>query len=241
MASHLTGPTLPRAKPPGDDVTDILLVTSHCATAQDLADALKRTGATVTQIDGATFSDRAKAHAAFQRDKRADAIVIISLPPPASRKVTALNDMDEPNWVAATDAPMRGMLYTLQGARQHFAGGRGAVICVGPDVGLSGAPGCASLATLAEGQRGMMKSTARQWANQGVIINWISVATPVLAPDLADAPFPELPELGPDIPATGTAPDIDQLAETIAYLAGPGARAHCGASFNLDGGRWMLP
>ncbi len=220
---------------------EVLLVSSHCPAAPQLAEALERSGASVTIIDGSDFADRPKAHAALKRDTRAAAVIIVALPPVAARSVKRLDEMDEAQWMAATDGPLRSVLYTLQAARLHFDGSPGVVICVGPDVGLSGAEGAAPLATLAEGQRGFVKSTARQWARKGVIVNWISVATPLLAPELADAPYPELPELGPDLPAAGVTPGIDQLAATIAYLIGPGATAHCGASFNLDGGRWMFP
>ena len=40
-----------------------------------------------------------------------------------------------------------------------------------------------------EGQRGLMKSVARQWGSTGVTLNWVAVAPATLSPALARAPL----------------------------------------------------
>jgi NAD(P)-dependent dehydrogenase (short-subunit alcohol dehydrogenase family) len=116
----------------------------------------------------------------------------------------------------------------------------GAIVVVGPSVALVGAPGLVPLVTLAEAQRTLVKSAARQWSAQGLRLNWIGVSGPLYSQTLRDARFPSVPELGPPPPALGRVPAIDaEVADVIGWLAC--ASGVTGATLNLDGGDWMVP
>jgi NAD(P)-dependent dehydrogenase (short-subunit alcohol dehydrogenase family) len=118
----------------------------------------------------------------------------------------------------------------------------GSVVLVGPSTALVGAAGLVPLLTLAEGQRSLIKSAARQWGRHGMRLNWVGVAPRHYAPMLAEAPVPAVPELGPPPPALGRVPEPStDVADVIAWLGSEGARGITGASFNLDGGDWMVP
>jgi NAD(P)-dependent dehydrogenase (short-subunit alcohol dehydrogenase family) len=96
--------------------------------------------------------------------------------------------------------------------------------------------------TLAEAQRTLIKSAARQWGRHGMRLNWVGVSPAHYAAELGDAAFPQSPELGPPPPALGHLPEPEaEVADVIAWLAGDAARGVTGATFNLDGGDWMVP
>ena len=137
---------------------------------------------------------------------------------------------------------MLATLFCLQGAHSLLCERGGSVVVVGPSTALVGAAGLVPLLTLAEGQRSLVKSAARQWGRHGMRLNWVGVAPQRYAPMLADAPVPMVPELGPPPPALGRVPEPRaELADVIAWLGSEGARGITGASFNLDGGDWMVP
>ncbi len=73
-------------------------------------------------------------------------------------------------------------------------------------------------------------------------LNWVGVGAQRYAPSLAEAALPPTPELGPPPPALGRVPEAEaEVADVIAWLGSDGARGVTGASFNLDGGDWMVP
>jgi NAD(P)-dependent dehydrogenase (short-subunit alcohol dehydrogenase family) len=70
----------------------------------------------------------------------------------------------------------------------------------------------------------------------------VGVAATQYDTSLREARIPPVPELGPPPPALGRVPELEtDVAEVIAWLAGEGARGVTGATFNLDGGDWMVP
>ena len=73
-------------------------------------------------------------------------------------------------------------------------------------------------------------------------LNWVGVGAQRYAASLAQAALPPTPELGPPPPALGRMPEVEaEVADVIAWLGSDGARGVTGASFNLDGGDWMVP
>jgi NAD(P)-dependent dehydrogenase (short-subunit alcohol dehydrogenase family) len=157
----------------------------------------------------------------------------------AARPLEALSGEQ---WHAAVHRSMLASLYFLQGVyrEQHETGG--ATVLVGPSVALVGVAGLVPLITLAEAQRTLVKSAARQWGRHGMRLNWVGVGAQRYAASLAGAALPPTPELGPPPPALGRVPDAEvEVADVIAWLGSDGARGVTGASFNLDGGDWMVP
>jgi len=212
--------------------------------ASALVHGLKRHGARVAELPMA-FGSRAAAETALADAARelggADLIVHASATPEALA-VRPLDALSANDWQAAVHRSMLATVYCLQGAHAQQRKQGGAVVLIGPSTALIGAAGLVPLMTLAEAQRTLVKSAARQWGGLGMRLNWVGVAARHFDPALSDAPLPQTPELGPPPPALGRVPEPQaDVADVIAWLASDGARAVTGASFNLDGGDWMVP
>lgn len=138
------------------------------------------------------------------------------------------------------NSAMRPMVHTLATLRAAPAmlGGRGAVVGLGPAFALQGTAGLAALAAAAEGQRTLVKATARQWLGGSIVSNWISVATEMLLPTLADVPNLTRYSIGSSVrqPPGGT-----QIAALVDALAGGAGQALAGQTLIADGGDWMTP
>ena len=221
-----------------------IVATQGLALGGALASGLRRHGARVVEV-GVAFDSRANAEAALADAAReiggADLVVHACATPAAlaSRSLDALSAAD---WQAAVHRSMLSSLYCLQGAYGQLRAGGGVVVIVGPSAALVGASGLVALMTLAEGQRTLVKSAARQWGRHGMRLNWVGIAGRHYAPELADAAWSQTPELGPPPPALGRVPEPRaDVADAIAWLASDGARGVTGASLNLDGGDWMVP
>jgi NAD(P)-dependent dehydrogenase (short-subunit alcohol dehydrogenase family) len=221
-----------------------IVATQGLAVGHALARGLKRHGARLVELD-APFGTQADAEAAMADAARefdgAD-LVVHAAALPAALECRSLDALTVDDWRSAVHRSMLATLFCLQGAHRVLHERGGSVVLVGPSTALVGAAGLVPLMTLAEGQRSLIKSAARQWGRHGMRLNWVGVAPRHYAPRLADAPVPAVPELGPPPPALGRVPEPPaDVADVIAWLGSEGARAITGASFNLDGGDWMVP
>ena len=87
---------------------------------------------------------------------------------------------------------------------------------------------------------GLVKSTARQWGQRGVTVNWIAAAPRGLSPVFAKLPLP----IKPDAVMVALGRPLDtqrEIVPMIEFLGSPGGRAMTGATLMLDGGEWMVP
>ena len=221
-----------------------IIATAGASLGPALASGLRRHGARVIEIDAA-FGSRAVADAALAdavRELGGADLVVHACAEPAALTSRPLATLTAEDWSAAAHRGMLASLYCLQGAHARLRDSGGVVVTVGPSASLVGAPGLVALMTLAEGQRTLIKSAARQWGRHGMRLNWVGVAGRHYAPTLAQAAWPQTPELGPPPPALGRVPEPPaDVADVIAWLGSDGARGVTGASFNLDGGDWMVP
>ena len=221
-----------------------IVATGGAALGPALASGLRRHGARVIEIDAA-FGSRAVADAALAdaaRELGGADLVVHACAQPAALVSRPLDALAAEDWEAAAHRGMLDSLYCLQGAYARLREAGGAVVTVGPSPSLVGAPGLVALMTLAEGQRTLIKSAARQWGRHGIRLNWVGIAGRHYAPALAQAAWPQTPELGPPPPALGRVPELSSdVADVVAWLGSDGARGVTGASFNLDGGDWMVP
>src|SRR5258705_1267013 len=138
---------------------------SRVAWLSDVAEApLVELDASVLPI-AASFESRAGLERAFglaqQRLGAPTQVVISAIPRVAlqARDIVALSDDD---WRAACGQAMKSVLHALQASHTAMAGGGGSVVVVGPSLSLAGAARLVPLSTPAEGQRGLVKPTARQ-------------------------------------------------------------------------------
>ena len=189
------------------------------------------------------FDSRATLEAAFaiaQQRIGTPTQVIVSAIPLRALQAADIGTLDDETWRAACGAAMKAVLYTLQAAYTQMAGRGGSVVVLGPSLSLAGAARLVALSTAIEGQRGLVKSTARQWGGRGITVNWIAAAPRALSPLFDTLPLPVKPD--PVMVALGRAPDLAaDIAPVIDFLASPAGRVMTGATLVLDGGEWMVP
>jgi len=209
-----------------------------------LVQGLARHGAQVTEI-ATVFTSRKQAEEALAEAAReigAADLIVHAAATPAALVVRELEALTPADWQASVHQSFLANLFCLQAAHGQQRERGGAVVVIGPSTALVGAAGLLPLMTLAEAQRTLVKSAARQWGGLGMRLNWVGIAPRNYDPALLDAKLPQTPELGPPPPALGRRPQAQaDVADVIAWLGSDGARAITGASFNLDGGDWMVP
>ena len=172
---------------------------------------------------------------------RSPGLVVLSLLGEATTTLRPLSDTDLATWRAGAADPIRVAMRVLTalGARMKPAG-RGAILFLAPSLSLVGGVGMVALSTALEGQRGLMKSIARQWGSSGVTVNWAAAAPRALSPHFDAA---ELAAKGDAVPiALGRRPHArTEIAALAAWLASPAGHGVTGATLMIDGGEWMVP
>lgn len=221
-----------------------IIAVQGAAIGAALAQGLERQGAKVALL-GALAESRAAVDDAIATAAQALGGVDLLVHASATAQATTPGSLDALTydvWQAATQRSLLATLYCLQAAHRQQRERGGAVVVVGPSTALVGAPGLVPLMTVAEAQRTLVKSAARQWGQLGMRLNWVGISALQYAATLVEAHLPQTPELGPPPPALGRVPAVQtEVADVIAWLASDGARGITGASFNLDGGDWMVP
>ncbi|MGE0742504.1 MAG: SDR family oxidoreductase [Hyphomonadaceae bacterium] len=218
----------------------LAIVVGHdfcAAVAQGLADLGALVGR--AEIDAASReSVGGSIDAAIAEHGSPNLVLLNVIPEPAMRPV-AITDMANADWRATAQDGLRTTTRILQALEMHLRPQGGAIVFVAPSLSLVGAPGMIALSTLLEGQRGLMKSVARQWGASGVALNWIAAAPRALASfeGVALAAKPDAVSV-----ALGRAPDArSEIAPVLSFLASPAGRVMTGATLMVDGGEWMTP
>jgi len=191
----------------------------------------------------AGFASRAeveRAVSAAQQRLGTPAQVVISAIPRAGLRAREITSLSDDDWRAACGAAMKSVLYALQAAYTAMAGPGGSVVVVGPSLSLAGAGQLVALSTAIEGQRGLVKSTARQWGQRGITVNWIAAAPRGLSPVFDGLPLPM--KLDAVMVALGRPLDLaGEIAPVIEFLGSAAGKVITGATLVLDGGEWMVP
>jgi NAD(P)-dependent dehydrogenase (short-subunit alcohol dehydrogenase family) len=166
-------------------------------------------------------------------------LVVLSVIPPAAMRAASIDTTSEDDWRSAAMEGLRTTVRVLQALGPHLKPNGGAIVFVAPSSSLVGTPDMIALTTLLEGQRGLMKSVARQWGASGVTLNWIAAAPRALAPfeGVRLAAKPDAVSV-----ALGRAPNPRvEIAPVLGFLASKAGRVMTGATLMLDGGEWMVP
>jgi 3-oxoacyl-[acyl-carrier protein] reductase len=167
-------------------------------------------------------------------------LAVLCVMPTVSMQLCELAELPEAAWYESVREALRTTLHVLQVIGPVLRERGGSVIFLAPSLSLTGCPGLVALTTALEGQRGLMKSVARQWGNGGITLNWIAVAPATLSPAFAQAPLAIKADAVPV--ALGRALDLgEEVVPVIAFLASAAGRKMTGATLCLDGGEWMLP
>jgi 3-oxoacyl-[acyl-carrier protein] reductase len=224
-----------------------------------LSAGLAEQGAAVVLVaDDAATLDAApagieRASAEFSTQDAADAVahrihaiagapdlVVISITPPEAGQVRPLMEMSPADWRAATSDGLKTLMHMLRALGPQLKARPAAVVIVGASLSLVGCPDMVALSTVLEGQRGMMKSVARQWGGTGVTLNWIAAAPRALSPIFDDA----ILATKPDAVTVALGRPLDpktEIAPIVGFLGSTAGRAITGATLTLDGGEWMVP
>jgi enoyl-[acyl-carrier-protein] reductase (NADH) len=202
----------------------------------DLGASVVRIGADLDITSGASVA--AGVNAAVAASGAPD-LVVLSVIPEAALLVATIDAAEEADWWSATMDGLRVTVRILQALGPHMKPRGGAIAFLAPSASLVGTPSMVALTTLLEGQRGLMKSVARQWGAAGVTLNWIAAAPRALAPfeGVSLAAKPDAVSV-----ALGRAPDPrTEIAPVLGFLGSKAGRAITGATLMLDGGEWMVP
>jgi len=167
-----------------------------------------------------------------------DLILFVACPDVALRP-QAFESLGDEAWRDGVDRPLELMLSTLHALSTLYPSDPPPTVFAGPSMALSGGDGLALLGAVAEGQRALMKSAARQMGKRGFRFTWLAIDNLLFAPELESADLPKSQD--PDPLATGSAVDASQIAALLSLLADPRAKGLIGQSLALDGGELMLP
>lgn len=202
---------------------------------QPLADGLSALGAeTALELAERPSLDRLAA------ELPAPDLAVFCLVPDAALTRQPVAEQSYETW---KDAAQDGLLETIrlfQDLEPHLVDRGAAVAMIGPSLSLVGCPELVSLTTLLEGQRGFVKSMARQWGARQIAVNWIAAAPRVLSTAFADAPLAAKPD-AVSVALDGPLDLQHDIAPTLAFLATPAGRKLTGMTLTLDGGEWMTP
>jgi len=191
----------------------------------------------------ASFASRAGLQRAF--DSAAEQIgapsqVVLSAIPLMALAAQDIVETPDAHWSASCTVAMKSVLYGLQASHTQMSARGGSVVVIGPSLSLAGAPRLVPLCAALEGQRGLVKSTARQWGRSGITVNWIAAAPRGLSSLFDTLALPVKPDPVPI--AFGRPPDLGlEIVPVIEFLGDGAGRAMTGATLVLDGGEWMVP
>jgi 3-oxoacyl-[acyl-carrier protein] reductase len=127
-------------------------------------------------------------------------------------------------------------LVTLQMAHAALENRGGRIVLVVPTVGIAGAAGLVSYTTAVEGIRAMAKSASRQWARDGVVVNFVAAPIRVFAEALSESDS--------HLTNAAVADDatlVHSLVETSKFLLRSDVQHLAGETIIVDGGSVMLP
>ena len=149
---------------------------------------------------------------------------------------------DEAQWQAVLATNLTGTWACSQAALGRLPDGSGRIINIASTLGLRGAADQPAYCAAKHGVIGLTRSLALAVAGRGITAN--AVCPGWVATDMARQRWTELgmdeAAAAAGIPA-GRVTTPEEVAEVVAFLAGPGAAAINGAVLPVDGGRLVLP
>ena len=146
--------------------------------------------------------------------------------------------MSEADWDAVLDTNLKAAFtLTKAFARPMRKADNARIINISSVVGLMGNAGQANYAASKAGLIGFTKSCAKEFATSGITVN--AIAPGFIATDMTDELSDKVKDaIKTNIPM-GEFGEVNDIAEAVAYLAGPGARYVTGQVLTVDGGMVM--
>jgi 3-oxoacyl-[acyl-carrier protein] reductase len=146
--------------------------------------------------------------------------------------------MKDEDWDAVLDTNLKAVFRASRAAirpmmKQRF----GRIVNITSVVGASGNPGQANYAAAKAGVAGMTRSLARELGSRGITVN--CVAPGFIQTDMTEVlPEAQKAALLAQIPL-GRLGAPEEIAETVAFLASPGAAYITGSELHVNGGMFM--
>ena len=146
--------------------------------------------------------------------------------------------MSEADWDTVLDTNLKAAFtLTKAFARPMRKADNARIINISSVVGLMGNAGQANYAASKAGLIGFTKSCAKEFASSGITVN--AIAPGFIATDMTDELSDKVKDaIKTNIPM-GEFGEVNDIAEAVAYLAGPGARYVTGQILTVDGGMVM--
>jgi 3-oxoacyl-[acyl-carrier protein] reductase len=156
----------------------------------------------------------------------------------AVRGETSLADMTLEEWRRVLSSILDGSFLCAQACLPHMlrAGG-GSVVNIGGLTAHTGAAGRAHVVTAKSGLTGMTRALALEFAPHGITVNCVVPGTIETQRGLPGAP--ERPAHRQGLPPLGRRGEPDEIAGTVRFLCGPGARYITGQTLHVSGGGYM--
>ena len=146
--------------------------------------------------------------------------------------------MDEDAFEAVIDTNLKGSFFMTKAvSRQMLKQRYGKIINMASVVGIMGNAGQANYAASKAGVIGMTRSFAREVASKGITVN--AVAPGFIATDMTEAMTEEAYSSVKENIPMGRIGTPEEVAEIIAFLAGPQSGYVTGQVICVDGGMCM--
>ena len=146
--------------------------------------------------------------------------------------------MSEEDWDTVVDTNLKGAFHCVKAFQRSLLKQNPArIINISSVVGLMGNAGQANYAASKAGLIGFTKALAKEFASRGMTVN--AVAPGFITTDMTDALTEEQKQaIAKQIPL-GSLGEPGDVAEVVAFLAGPGAKYIAGQVITVDGGMVM--
>jgi 3-oxoacyl-[acyl-carrier protein] reductase len=184
------------------------------------------------------ITDAAQVDAAFATIEEANGPVEVLVANAGITADTLLLRMSDDDWSSVLDTNLTGSFRLAKRASKGMLRlKRGRIVFISSVVGLLGSAGQVNYAASKAGLVGMARSIARELGSRSITANVVAPGfietdmTGVLTDDQKSAILAQVP--------LGRYGAVDEIAETVLWLTGPGAAYVTGAVIPVDGGLGM--
>ena len=146
--------------------------------------------------------------------------------------------MKDDDWNAVIDTNLSSVYRTSKAVmRGMMKARRGRIINIASVIGLTGNAGQANYAAAKAGIIAFSKSLAKEVGSRGITVN--VVAPGFIKTDMTDSLPEDAKQALMQQIALGRLGGVSDIAEAVAFLAGPGAAYITGETLNVNGGMYM--
>jgi 3-oxoacyl-[acyl-carrier protein] reductase len=155
----------------------------------------------------------------------------------ALRAETPFGELPYEEWRRVLSVILDGSFHCAQACLPQLIRARGAIVNIGGMTGHKGAAGRAHVVAAKAGLAGMTRALALDLAPHGVTVNCVVPGTIETQRGLPGAP--ERPAHRQALPPVGRRGTPGEVAETVRFLCGPGARYITGQALHVNGGAYL--